>query len=179
MRREGEGVPQDYNEAVRWFRKAADQGLADAQFNLGIMYFHGEGIAQDLNEAVRWIRKASDQGFANAQVNLGALYYAGKGVTQDLKKALVLVSAGEANSDVKVAHKLRKEIEAALRLTPSEYSGPEAPSPSKCRCCGRGADSIAKLKPCPRCKGPVYCGKDCQSEHWKKGHKKRCTTKNT
>jgi TPR repeat protein len=38
MYREGEGVPQNYAEALKWFRKAADQGNANAQFKLGIMY---------------------------------------------------------------------------------------------------------------------------------------------
>ena len=64
-------MTQDYAEAARWFRKAADQGLAEAQFNLGIMYDGGQGVAQDYAEAVRWFRKAADQSLAAAQFNLG------------------------------------------------------------------------------------------------------------
>jgi uncharacterized protein len=44
---EGRGVPQDYKEAVKWFRKSAEQGLAGAQYNLGRMYATGQGVIQD------------------------------------------------------------------------------------------------------------------------------------
>ena len=43
----GDGVSQDYEEAVPWFRKTAEQGNAKAQYNLGIMYVNGEGVPQD------------------------------------------------------------------------------------------------------------------------------------
>ena len=52
----GDGVPQDEAEAVRWYRLAADQGLASAQFNLAVSYGEGEGVPQDNAEAVRWYR---------------------------------------------------------------------------------------------------------------------------
>ncbi len=47
MYNNGEGVPQDYAQAVYWYRKAADQGNADAQLNLGRMYDNGRGVPQD------------------------------------------------------------------------------------------------------------------------------------
>ena len=47
MYRNGEGVPQDYAQAVKWYRKAAEQGYANAQFNLGLMYTKVEGVPQD------------------------------------------------------------------------------------------------------------------------------------
>ena len=50
----GEGVPQDYQEAVRWLRLAAKQGDAFAQFNLGVMYNNGEGVPQDYVRAHKW-----------------------------------------------------------------------------------------------------------------------------
>ena len=52
----GRGVPQDFKEAVRWYRIAADQKLVEAQFNLGLMYYHGRGVQQDYKRAIRWIR---------------------------------------------------------------------------------------------------------------------------
>jgi hypothetical protein len=61
----------DDAEAVRWFRKAADQGLALAQDNLGGMYASGRGVPQSDAEAVKWFRKAANQGLALAQNNLG------------------------------------------------------------------------------------------------------------
>ena len=68
MYADGEGVPEDDAEAVRWYRLAADQGLANAQYNLGVMYADGEGVPEDDAEAVRWYRLAADQGLANAQL---------------------------------------------------------------------------------------------------------------
>ena len=69
----GQGVPQDYAEAVKWFRKAADQGDADAQNNLGQMYITGQGVPKDDGEAIKWFRKAADQENAVAQEKFGAI----------------------------------------------------------------------------------------------------------
>ena len=43
MHKKGQGVPQDYAEAVKWYRLAADQGMGEAQYNLGVMYKNGLG----------------------------------------------------------------------------------------------------------------------------------------
>ncbi|CDF05801.1 stress protein [Megasphaera elsdenii CAG:570] len=72
---------------MKWFRKAADQGNAVAQNNLGYCYRNGEGVEQDYAEAVKWGRKAADQGNAVAQNNLGYCYQNGEGVKQDKKEA--------------------------------------------------------------------------------------------
>jgi uncharacterized protein len=56
----GQGVRQNYAEAVKWYRKAAEQGYAWAQYNLGFMYFHGQGVPQDYAEAAKWGRKAAE-----------------------------------------------------------------------------------------------------------------------
>jgi TPR repeat protein len=81
------GIPQDYNEAAKWFTKAAQQGLADAQNNLGTIYSDGQGVLQDYNEAVKWYTKASQQGHSKAQYNLGLMYSTGQGVPQDYNEA--------------------------------------------------------------------------------------------
>jgi TPR repeat protein len=83
--REGTGVRQDYVEAVKWYRLAADQGNAMAQPNLGAMYDNGIGVSY--TEAVKWYRQAADQGDAMAQSNLGAMYDNGTGVRQDYAEA--------------------------------------------------------------------------------------------
>ena len=75
----GAGVPQDYVEAVRWYRLAADQGDAEAQNNLGFMYANGRGGPQDYAEAERWWRLAADQGHADAQLGLEMLSDRGEG----------------------------------------------------------------------------------------------------
>ena len=79
----GEGVPQEYKEAVRWYRAAAEQGDRDAQFSLGFMYDEGRGVTQDYKEAVRWFQAAAEQGDASAQNNLGVSYTKGQVVLQD------------------------------------------------------------------------------------------------
>jgi TPR repeat protein len=83
----GPGVPQDYAEALRWYRKAAEQGDANRQDGLASMYSHGRGVPQDYAEAVRWYRKAADHGYAKAQYNLGNMYYYGRGVPPDRAEA--------------------------------------------------------------------------------------------
>ncbi len=67
MYHHGRGVPQDYAEAMMWYRLAADQGNASAQYNLALMYHHGQGVPQDYAEAARWYRRAADEGHAGAQ----------------------------------------------------------------------------------------------------------------
>ena len=62
MFEKGRGVTQSDVEAARWFRKAADQGDAGAQYYLGIMFEQGRGVALSDVEAARWYRKAADQG---------------------------------------------------------------------------------------------------------------------
>ena len=57
----GNGVPQDYKEAVKWYTKSAEQGFADAQCNLASCYHKGEGVSQDIEEAVKWWKKAAEQ----------------------------------------------------------------------------------------------------------------------
>ena len=69
----GQGVAQDYAEAVRLYRLAAAQGYAIAQSNLGVMFENGQGVAQDRAEAIRWYRLAAAQGHARAQANLKRL----------------------------------------------------------------------------------------------------------
>ena len=63
----GEGVEKDMSEAVKWYRKSAEQGYAQAQCNLGDCYYRGEGVRQDQKEAAKWYRKSAKQGFAKAQ----------------------------------------------------------------------------------------------------------------
>ena len=69
MYADGRGVLKDDAEAVRWYRLAADQGLAVAQNSLGFMYANGEGVLKDDAEAVRWFRLAADQGDGRCAVH--------------------------------------------------------------------------------------------------------------
>jgi len=70
-------------ESLKQLRKAADEGNADAQTRLGLLYYRGRGVPQDYAEALRWSRKAADQGDAVAQFNLGFMYSKGRRMPQD------------------------------------------------------------------------------------------------
>ncbi|MDP6526635.1 MAG: tetratricopeptide repeat protein, partial [Kiritimatiellia bacterium] len=58
----GHGVAQDYAQALKWYRKAAEQGLAGAQYFLGASYYRGQGVAQDYAQALKWYNLAAAQG---------------------------------------------------------------------------------------------------------------------
>jgi len=83
------GVLNDPVQAVAKYRVAADQGVASAQYNLGVMYYKGVGVPKDDIQAAAWLRKAADQGDADAQFHLGVLYSNGKGVSKDDVQAVV------------------------------------------------------------------------------------------
>ena len=87
--RQATEVVEDDLEAVLRYRKAAEQGDARAQFNLGLKYANGEGVPKDDREAVLWYRKAAEQGHAGAQLNIGFMYDDGKGVAEDDREAVL------------------------------------------------------------------------------------------
>jgi hypothetical protein len=87
--REGEKCysSQDYPGAIGWYRKAAGEGHAGAQFELGGMYRYGCGVQRDYFRAVEWYRRAAEQGHAGAQFDLGGMYEMGCGVPQNYSQA--------------------------------------------------------------------------------------------
>jgi len=87
MYMQGEGVARDDVQAAEWFRKAAEQGNAEAQANLGFVYMVGRGVAPDDAQAVGWLRKAAEQGNAIAQTNLGLMYSEGRSLAKDRAEA--------------------------------------------------------------------------------------------
>jgi TPR repeat protein len=75
---------------VAWYRKAAEQGLATAQLNLGLMYADGRGgLSKSESQAAGWYRKAAEQNVPLAQVLLGLLYATGRGVPRDDPQAFI------------------------------------------------------------------------------------------
>jgi len=115
-----------YASAVEWFRKAADQGHALAQYNLGSMYLSGQGVPQDYAEAVKWYRKAADQGFAPAQYNLGLMYDNGQGVPQDYVQAHkwlnLAVSRYPASDKENRDRAVRVRDRTAAKMTPAQIA---------------------------------------------------------
>jgi TPR repeat protein len=83
----GDYGPTNVAEALRWFRKAADGGLANAKTKLGECYREGRGITKNLVEAAKWYRKAAEQGDSYGQLMLGACYQDGCGVLKDYEEA--------------------------------------------------------------------------------------------
>lgn len=77
-----------YTEAVRWYKKAAEQGDAHAQNNLGCCYENGDGVELSYNEAFKWFTLAAEQGNAFAQYNLGYCYENGEGVGKSFTEAV-------------------------------------------------------------------------------------------
>ena len=65
----GEGVPQDYVQALSWYQKAAEQGHLGAQTNLGVLYYKGSGVKKDYVEADKWFSIASAGGYVDAKEN--------------------------------------------------------------------------------------------------------------
>ncbi|WP_221933257.1 SEL1-like repeat protein [Legionella israelensis] len=97
----GLGLPKNHEEAVRWYRIAAEQGNAFAQNHLGLVYDHGIGVKQDTKEAVRWYKMAAKQGNAAAQNDLGYSYEYGIGVDKNEKEAVrwYRMAAAQGNAD--------------------------------------------------------------------------------
>ncbi|MDC0283092.1 sel1 repeat family protein [bacterium] len=101
----GEGVPKDLAEALKWWRKAAEQGHAKAQFNLGEMYYLGKGVPKNNVEAAKWYRKAAEQGDADSQFELGGMYESGKGVPKSQKEGIKWIrkAAEQGHADAQSA----------------------------------------------------------------------------
>ena len=85
---EGDGIDENNEKAVEWYRKSAEQGYAKAQGYLSEMYFIGEGVQVDDEKAAYWARKAANQGDALGQTNVGYMYDEGRGATEDNLKAI-------------------------------------------------------------------------------------------
>ncbi len=77
----------DFSTAVGLFLPLARDGMAEAQFDLGVIFLRGEGVTVDPVTAAEWFARAAKQGHADAQVNLGLMYQRGDGVPQDFEKA--------------------------------------------------------------------------------------------
>jgi uncharacterized protein len=76
----GEGVPKNEQKAFDWYRKAAEQGNAEAQDIVGEMYRAGEGVDRNKQAAIVWYQRSAKQGNASAMCDLGVAYYNGDGV---------------------------------------------------------------------------------------------------
>ena len=102
----GSGVPKDEEEAAKWFKKAASQGLAAAQFNLAGLYWEGHGVWQNAKTAVRWCGAAAAQGYAPAESALAYAYLQGHGVAQSYPEAIRWYTKAAEHGDADAQYNL-------------------------------------------------------------------------
>ena len=88
----------EYATALQELRPLAERGDAEAQLNLGNMYYKGLGVTQDYAEAMKWYSKAAEQGNAEAQLDVGVMFKEGQGVQQDFVSAHMWMSLAAAHS---------------------------------------------------------------------------------
>ena len=174
--RDGDGVDQSYQRAKEMYELAASQGDGEAQYSLGLMYREGQGVEQSYERAAENYEAAAKQGRADAQSNLGVLYYQGQGVEQSNETAREWWVKATEQGQENAINMLQQLDKAEGRTTPSFI-----PKPFECASCYRPHDpSENKLRPCNGCHRVYYCGRACQTKHWKReynGHKKNCNKK--
>ena len=113
----------------------AKDGDADAQVQLGLVYFHGRGVSRDFKESVKWTRMAAQQGNIHAQFRLGQMYYYGRGVPANYLEANKWVNlAGMSGHEdaIRFRFKLEKkmspgQIEKAQKLAKDWLSASSLP----------------------------------------------------
>ena len=113
------GLPKNDAETVKWWGKAADQGNARAQLDLGFMYTEGQGVPKSDAEGLKWYQKATDQGNARAQSNLGLMYAQGRGAHQNYVHAHMWfnLAAMQGNQDA-----IKNQNIAVQRMTPAQIA---------------------------------------------------------
>ncbi|MCA9028839.1 MAG: sel1 repeat family protein [Planctomycetaceae bacterium] len=107
-------IPKDHKRAVRWYRKAADQGHAEAQNLLAECLREGVGTRKSNKEAVYWFRQSALQGYADAQVSLGYALYYGTGIKKDVQEAFVwyrkAARQGHPSAQLNIGHMYRQGV---------------------------------------------------------------------
>lgn len=99
----GDGVTQDYQESIRWYRLASEKGNVHAQYKLGLLLDTENASEKDLNEAKKWYKMASGQGHARAQYRLGEMYFYGIGGVQNYEEAekWMRIAADKGNQEAR------------------------------------------------------------------------------
>jgi anti-anti-sigma factor len=102
---EGTGVEQDFSEALKWYKRAAEANHAEAQYALGTAYAYGMKVQHDYEKALEWFKKAAEQGHVEAQYNLGMSYCHGLAGDPDhaLAAQWYLRAADAGHSEAQVA----------------------------------------------------------------------------
>jgi TPR repeat protein len=120
----------DYATAAKEWRPLADQGVAAAQFNLGLLYYDGHGVPLDFAQAADWFTKAAEQDYAKAQYDLGAMYGVGKGVRRDYVQAYKWLNLCAAKGVARCAEQrdlVAKKLKASQLTTAQRLSSEFTP----------------------------------------------------
>jgi hypothetical protein len=143
----------DYAAALRTWRPLAEQGYAEAQNALGVLYDNGEGVPQDHARAIAWYRKAARKGNAEAENNLGMMYANGLGVPQDYAKAAMWYrkAAARGNGEAKV----NLGVMRLMGRIPDEAPPPQAVAAGRAKDKAAGAVAEAKTKTKTKTEAPA------------------------
>jgi len=102
----------DYVSAYRMWRPLAEDGVKEAQYDLGFMYESGWGVTQDFAEALSWYRSAAEQGEFRAQFNLGLLYLAGHGVDKNAEQGIYWIERAASKGHLRAQEFLANAYES-------------------------------------------------------------------
>ncbi len=89
----------DYKTALNNWKPLAEEGISNAQYNVGLMYHNGLGVNQDYNEAFKWLLMSSEQGNLNSIRLLSTMYALGNGIQKDYLKSYMWAKIGADNDD--------------------------------------------------------------------------------
>jgi hypothetical protein len=109
----------DYSVALREWQPLAQQGDANAQYHIGVLYHNGFGVTQDYQQAINWYRKAAEQGLAAAQFNLGVLFHNGGKVKLDYVQAYMWFDIAGINGVVQADN--NRDV-TATKMTPPQIA---------------------------------------------------------
>lgn len=112
----------DFEAALAEWRPLADQGHAQAQHNVGVMYATGQGVSQSFDEARKWFLRAAEQGLGQAAKSLGTTYSKGHGVEKDLVQAYTWFEIAETLGDKGAIEAQRN---ASIRMTTAQLDQAE------------------------------------------------------
>lgn len=111
----GLGLPEDATESIKWYRAAAEHGLAEAQFNLGALFASGGRVEKDEAVARNWYEKAAKQGHSKAQFNLGWLLINGEKTRENERDGFawfILCAKAGLPEGIKVVNALRAGMDS-------------------------------------------------------------------
>jgi hypothetical protein len=158
----GEGVSENYSEAARLFRLAADQGDADGQCSLAGCYMQGLGVPQDDGECYRLMTLAAEQGSAPAQLMLARMDRDAGGPAAAMPREAARSLAQRAQS-----------VDPDARSAAIGLLGDLADDRNLARTCCIGCGKTEQLQVCAKCLTAKFCSRECQQRMWP-AHKPAC-----